>query len=378
MTKNIKLLSLLLLLVFSAVLILYKHTEKKLDKQIVTTHSMEKQFLFFSGKIEPVVLSTVSSPIEGKVVAVNVKYGDKIKKGEVLFELQANGEEDQTVDIIVDYLKNRDEINLADTKLKNEKKLLDAGIIAKNEYVDIKRKRDIGYIDYVKARTKIEDLGQIIGIDINDIDKISLDDIPAITRIMKMHHKIPIRAEYDGVFLHGAVKDLVEIIPGIDLKKGSAVGVIGDTREVKINLSVPEIDINKIKVGQKVDITGSGFKGITLAGKVVSINLFNFDGSIDSGEVTYPVTILVPNFTDEIRAIVHVGMSAKIAISEEVTDRVFVPINAVKQDKTSEYVMKVTNTGSTVKQPVIVGRTTAKDIEIIAGLNNGEKVSLVD
>lgn len=363
--------------IFILYLIASPNTAEAQD-DIVNVDTDEIVGLFYAGKIEPVVLSTVSSPIEGKVKTTYVHYGDKVKKGTVLFELQSNGDDDKTLDIIVDYLKNRDQVDLAETKLKNEKKLLDAGIIAQNEYTDAKQKRDIEYIEFVKAKTRLEDLAQIIGVDVAMISKISLDDIPTITNIMKMHQKIPVKADNDGVFLQGSVKDLVPVLPGVDLKKGIPVGVIADTDEVKINISVPEIDINKLKLGQEVNVTGPGFKGISLVGKIFSLNLFDFSGKSDSGEVSYPVTVRVPNITDKIRNVVHVGMSAKVAITENIKDKVFVPIKSIHQEKDGNYVTKFSKNGKKVRQKVSVGRTTTKNIEVLSGLKSDERVILSD
>jgi HlyD family secretion protein len=377
MQKYIKI-SVFFCIVVIFILSLFVSPSTELQNDIVNVDTNETIGLFYAGKIEPVVLSTVSSPIEGKVKTTYVHYGDKVKKGTVLFELQSNGDDDKTLDIIVDYLKNRDQVKISETKLKNEKKLLDAGIIAQNEYDDAKQKRDIEYIEFVKAKTRLEDLAQIIGVDVPLVSKISLDDIPAITNIMKMHHKIPVTADNDGVFLQGSVKDLVPVLPGVDLKKGIPVGVIADTDEVKINISVPEIDINKLKLGQEVNVTGPGFKGITLVGKIFSLNLFDFSGKNDSGEVTYPVTVIVPNITDKIRHIVHVGMSSKVAIIENIKDKVFVPLNSVHQEKDGNYVTKFSKDGKKVRQKVSVGRTTTRNIEILSGLKSDERVRLGD
>lgn len=218
----------------------------------------------------------------------------------------------------------------------------------------------------------------IIGINIDAINKISLDDLPAVTNLINMHHNIPVRAENDGVYLQGSLKDGVSILPGVDLKKGSAIGVIANTNEIKINISVPETDINRVHVGQNVKITGSGFKDIILEGEIYSLNLFNFDGDVSSGEVSYPVIIKVPNITTEIRDVVHVGMSAKVSIVEQITNKLYVPLNSINKVNKKTYVTRVDKYGKKTKAEINVGRTTLDDIEVVSGLRDGEQVSLVD
>ncbi|MEE3003418.1 MAG: HlyD family efflux transporter periplasmic adaptor subunit [Pseudomonadota bacterium] len=356
---------------------------KKEDKvtvshEVIAQPSTKNHSLFYSGKIESLVLSTISSPIEGRVKTINVAYGDFVAKDQVIFELESNGVDDNTAEVIVDYLKNKDQISIAEAKLKNEKKLFEAGIIAKNEYTDLKRMRDIDYINFIKSKAKIQDLLNIIGLDISNINKIKLDDVSQITNIINMHNSIPIRANNKGIFLRSSEKNAITLMTGVELKKGNSVGVIANQDEIKVNISVPETDINKIHVGQKVIVTGDGFAGIELEGTVDSLNLYNIDNSGSGTEVSYPVVIRVPNISESILTLVHVGMSAKVEISQHMQGKYFVPVNAVKVKNNTTTVNKVSKSGQVLSEQVKVGRTTPDSIEILSGIDAGERIVFYD
>lgn len=344
-----------------------------LVKAEIKNHSM-----FYAGKIDPVVISTISIPIEGVIKKVYVAYGEKVSKGQVLFELESNAADDNTADTIVNYLKNRDQTAIAEDKLKNEEELWNAGVIAKNDYTDAKRKRDLDYIDFIKSKAKVQDLLAIIGMEISELDSIRLDDSTAITNLINMHNKIPIRSPNDGVFLKSSGKDSLSILPGNNLEKGVVVGTIAHSDQVKINISVPEVDINKIKVGQDVSITGDGFNDMILYGKVALVNLYKFDDESSSGEVVYPVEVIVPNFNEKIRDIVHVGMSAKVEMTQKLKSDFFIPLKAIKVRHGHATVLLKDSSGNIKKSRVVLGRTTLDSVEVIKGLEAGDLVIYYD
>ncbi|MBT4885500.1 MAG: HlyD family efflux transporter periplasmic adaptor subunit [Legionellales bacterium] len=353
-------------------------SDKLKPHEIVVQAEQKNHSMFYVGKIEPVVISTVSSPIEGVIKKVYVTYGEKVSKGQVLFELESNAADDNTADTIVNYLKNRDQTAIAENKLKNEEKLWNAGVIAKNDYTDAKRKRDLDYIDFIKSKAKVQDLLDIIGMDISELNSISLDDIAAITKLINMHNNIPIRATNDGVFLKSSGKDSLSILPGNNLEKGIVTGAIAHADQVKINIAVPEVDINKIKVGQDVSITGDGFNDIILDGKVAVVNLYKFDDESSSGEVAYPVEVIVPNFNEQVRDIVHVGMSAKVEIRQKFEGKFFIPLNAIKMQHGHASVLRKDSSGKLEKVIVVLGRTTLDTVEVSKGLTSGDRITYYD
>ena len=89
----------------------------------VINAAVEPHSIFYSGKIEPVLASTVVSGYKGTLQDIYVKYGDHVKVGQLLFTLAGEGGESSYFEIIIDYLKARDNLQFSEYKLKNEKEL---------------------------------------------------------------------------------------------------------------------------------------------------------------------------------------------------------------------------------------------------------------
>jgi HlyD family secretion protein len=112
---------------------------------------------------------------------------------------------------------------------------------------------------------------------------------------------------------------------GDSAKPGTALATISDVGNMEFNVSIDELDIAKIKQGQKVNITADALPETTtkpLTGEVTKIAI---EGTSSNGVTTYPVTIKV-NQTDKLK--VGMNVNAEIMISEK-TGVLLVPLEAV-------------------------------------------------
>lgn len=333
----------------------------------------EAHSIFYAGKIEPVLASTVVSNSKGTLQDVYVKYGDHVEAGQLLFTLAGDGGESGYFEIIIDYLKMRDNLRFTEYKLKNEKELWEAGIIAKNEYEEDMKKYDMDYISYLTSLSKLKKIAKTLEFDIGEIDKINIRDKEAINKLISQQQAIPIRAEQSGVFLKSFDKDVINLIPGVDVKKSQLFGYIGKNLEYFVKIKVSEIDINKIKAGQHAVISGEGFPGHNLSGTVSQVGVFNFDSDGALQNISYPVHIIIDNIDAKVAGEIKSGMSAKVELLENIDGKILVPISAVKLDGKNYTVDKVIADG-VVTQIVKPGKTTIDKIEILEGLGFGDKV----
>jgi membrane fusion protein, macrolide-specific efflux system len=85
--------------------------------------------------------------------------------------------------------------------------------------------------------------------------------------------------------------------------------IIPSEKHVIINLT--EIDVTKVKSGQKVTLTLDALGEKTLTGKVLAVNT---NGSVSSGVTTYPATITFDSAIDDI----YPNMAANATIITEV------------------------------------------------------------
>lgn len=137
------------------------------------------------------------------------------------------------------------------------------------------------------------------------------------------------------------------------------------TPTVTVNLS--EIDIPKIKIGNKATITFDALPGKTFTGRVYAIDT---TGAVSSGVTTYPVALGLDTAIDAI----YPNMSASANIITATKDNVLiVPLSAVQTSGTQSTVrLYKNNTPQTTA--VETGISSDTQIEITSGVSEGDMV----
>ena len=132
-----------------------------------------------------------------------------------------------------------------------------------------------------------------------------------------------IRAPFDG------------IIATLTAKVGQlASGSIGTliSKQKMVSIPLNEVDIAKIKLGQKATLTFDAIDGLTITGSVDGIDSV---GTVSSGVVTYNVTISLD--VDDVRVKPGMSVGATI-ITKTAQDVVVVPNSAIKSKNGVSYV----------------------------------------
>lgn len=147
----------------------------------------------------------------------------------------------------------------------------------------------------------------------------------------------------------------------------TTVLVLGNFDKLNIIAPVSEVDISKIKAGQKATITLDAFPDKTYAGQVESVDTI---GTATSGVVTFNAYITFVSPSPEIQP----GMTATAVIQLDRHDDVlFVPSTAVQTGTNGAYVRELKN-GTLTEVPVETGLTSDTSTEITSGLKEGETI----
>ncbi|MDI9355256.1 MAG: HlyD family efflux transporter periplasmic adaptor subunit, partial [Cyanobium sp. MAG06] len=144
-----------------------------------------------------------------------------------------------------------------------------------------------------------------------------------------------------------------------------------DKKIVKVFIN--ESDIDKIKLGQKVDIDIDSIKDIKLIGEIVDIDILPTN---DSGVITYGARVAI-NSTDER---LKIGLTANInIILKKVENVLVISSSAIKKDKEGQYVLIVKNLNNTKNNITMnVVDTITDKVYIDTGLAIGDNVEIVD
>jgi len=180
--------------------------------------------------------------------------------------------------------------------------------------------------------------------------------------------KTEILAPFDGTVVDIGIKENDQL-SAFDYSSKTAVYLV-DTRTVKLEGVVDEVDIYQVKVGQDTIITVDALPGVELKGKVTFISPL---GNQTTGVVEFPVTISLEPTETELKG----GLTATAdIIIDEHKDILMVPNRAIKGSVGNYWVDVVIDKkkGTTEKRPVVTGAQNEQFTEIISGLSQGEKV----
>ncbi|AEE96695.1 efflux RND transporter periplasmic adaptor subunit [Mahella australiensis] len=155
--------------------------------------------------------------------------------------------------------------------------------------------------------------------------------------------------------------------------KGNVAATIADVGKFQVSIAVDELDINKIKVGQKAVITADALPDQSFVGEVIDVE---DQGTSQNGVTTYDVTVAFDRVQD-----MKTGMTADVEIIAAQKDNiVIVPIEAVMERNGKKFVIIYDEANTTLQQnnmrEVKTGINNESYIEITEGLKKGEKVML--
>lgn len=139
-----------------------------------------------------------------------------------------------------------------------------------------------------------------------------------------------------------------------------------DTAE--IDVTVDELDIRSLAVGQSVSVTFDALPGQGVEGEITAIDP---TGENDGGSTKYSVTVSVPRSEDMLT-----GMTASVRRAvEERDDTVVIPAAALNEDASGVFVYTGYDKRSDeLTDPVYVttGLSDGESVEILSGISDGD------
>ena len=171
------------------------------------------------------------------------------------------------------------------------------------------------------------------------------------------------------------------VVASIDVKIGESVssGMVATliTKQKIAEISLNEIDIAQIEVGQKANITFDAVENLNITGEIVDVDTL---GTATQGVVTYGVKIAFDTQDERVKP----GMTLSTSIiTQAKPDTLMVQSSAIKQQGDISYVELVdgTATGSYVAVANIASTISASDLKtqsIQIGFSNDTMTEVID
>lgn len=176
----------------------------------------------------------------------------------------------------------------------------------------------------------------------------------------------------------------VAIEQGQSVSPGTVAMTFANPRLLEVVIDVNEIDMPKVKLGQRVAIEVDALPGKRFTGKVLAVSQGLISStssqtqsdaqsgstSSETGVVNYPVTIALASGDSRLKA----GMQASADIVTKVRKNVLsVPSGALHERDGGKYVMVLARRRAQ-RVPVEVGLNSDTRVEIRSGLEDGQRV----
>lgn len=278
-------------------------------------------YLDIQGSVNTKENILIQPEMPGTLVALNVKAGQRVSKGQLLARVDDGGSSQQVASLETQY-------QLAKTTFERQKNLWSQKIGSE--------------IQYLQAQTQMLSLQR------------------SVAQAKAMLSKTEIRAPFSGT------------IDEVFVERGQVVsaGPQGLMRIVNLNnmyvsTSIPESYIGKLKVGTQVDVFLTSLNK-NYKGKVRQIGNF-----INPNNRSFGIEVSIPNPENLLRP----NQVAKLKVIDyTVKNAIVVPSNVVQEDgKGNQFVFVAANsngkTATAKKTMVTVGKSSDNLTEILSGLN---------
>ena len=328
-----------------------------------------------TGKVQPLTKVEIKSKASGLVKRLHVDYGDRVKAGQVLAELDKEQLEAAVREARANLLaaeaaweRNKIEAEGPDlpflkSSLERARKLYADGLIADSLLEDADKAWQLGLNKQTAARSQA-------AVSRAEVEKARA----ALERFESDLRYATITSPMDGLVLSRDVEvgDAVSSILVLG-SQATLVMTLGDVSEVYVLGKVDEADIGRVFLGQKARIAVESFKDKSFEGKVTKISPL---GKEKDNVTTFEVRVSIRNPGGELKT--NMTANAEI-ILEEKQGVLIVPESAVAYDKDRKPSLEVPDPraeGGKRKVAVKLGISNGVKTELVEGLRAGDKVVL--
>ncbi len=332
-----------------------------------------------TGKIEPLSKVEVKSKASGIVKKLYVDYGDRVKPGQVLADLdkvqleavvRAASANLQAAQAALQSAKATLERNKVDAEgpdvpflklnMERAEQMYKDGVMSKSLVEDTEKNYRLALNKQVSAqRNLLVSEAEIAKCDAQVAQaKASLENAQEDLR------NSTIISPIDGLVLSRDVNvgDAVSSILGLG-SQSTLIMTLGDVSEVYVQGKVDEADIGKVYLDQPARIVVESFKDTKFTGKVTKISPL---GKEKDNVTTFEVRVSISNPGGELKA--NMSANAEILL-EERKNVLMIPEAALIYDKDRK---------ASVEIPDAKGENGKKKLSVKLGISNGVKTEILE
>jgi HlyD family secretion protein len=265
-----------------------------------------------TGTVQPVDTVSVGTQVSGTISKVYVDFNDKVKKGQLIAEIDKTILQAQRDQISANLRAARANQDYQKSNYDRQKQLLDVGAISRAEYETA----------------------------LNQINA-ARDNVNSIAAQLKASQQnlfyANIYSPINGTILSRNVS--VGQTVASSLNTPTLFVIANDLTKMQVQAAVDEADIGNVKNGQRVTFTVDAFPDNVFEGRVNEVRL---RPSVSSNVVTYSTIVDAPNADMKLKP----GMTANITVfTEEIQNAMLISAKATRYRPDSSLYKKYTIEG---------------------------------
>ena len=362
------------------------------------------------GRIAPGTVSNVLSPVGGTVRAVHVHDGEEVEAGRILLALDASTELRRLRAAkakVIEAAQRLEDLEAWETgramttargrtrraagALERQRRrveqtafLMAEGVIASGEHEAAVEQMDWVREDYETALSEIDVIRAQGGAHAKETAMLEYRNLVEEEADLKAAiEAATVRAPVAGMVIAmspASGREGRDAGAGADLMAGARVADgdlllrIADVGTLSVTGEVSEIEVTALRVGQAVRVTGSAFP-VALDGRLSHVAAHGEPGA---GGTRFAIRADIGMIEAGARATLRIGMSAEMTIVvRDAPSAIVVPITALKRMESSYFVDVASPGQGTVRRVAVeTGTTTADGVEIVRGVDVGDRLVL--
>jgi HlyD family secretion protein len=354
------------------------------------------------GRIVPGLSVTLTAPFEGLVQDKRFADDQRVARDQLLLTINPDLLRMQMRDALAERLKaesavqaledwaNGEEMSrarravssgqsgLADTRrmLAETRGLLAQGIVPRMEVDSLNQQVRTQALDLLAAQAELEKVGKRGQGEHRQIADMQLANARARHEaLLALESRGEIRAPFSGIIQRlpdsSSNGDQKTIEPGVRLTQGQPLFMLASFERLNVQANVDESDINQLREGMPVEISGDGFEEV-LHGTVASVGAQAIASQMHRDSASYHIKVALPPLAPDNQKNLRLGMSARLSIlTERTPNAVVLPLDAVGEEGGEHFVIHRSAMDQVaVRRPVNLGKTTVEGVQVF-GLDEG-------
>ena len=281
--------------------------------------------------------SRISSPVAGRVITNPIAFGTEVKTGSTLLELDSP----DVAAAEADYAKAQADLTLAKKSFSRQQELYSGKAVSQK---DLERSQD----DFNTARSEVQ----------RTQNRLKNLHISAKQNDGRFALKSPIA----GIIVERNVNPGIEVRPDRD----TPLYVISDTKRLTLIMAIFEVNLSKIRLGQKLSISVPAYPDKKFPATVQYIGQV-----LDEKTRSIQVRCDLPNND----GLLLPGMYATITVESEPNDQaIVIPLTAVFTEGDADFVFIAIDENHYQQRPVEISLRLKDKAIISKGLSANEKL----